>query len=139
MAADEILLTDKIRRAYRSPSEIAAARGGSVVPINGNGEQADAGTDESTSPAKKSDPLPLPGEEYRASAQFMNRLQSEQRILHFVLKDGTVEGFSYGDLRRVRMVPNEKPGASPVLVLRFVEAEITDVEIRGRHLYFTRP
>jgi hypothetical protein len=76
----------------------------------------------------------MPGEEYRACARFVDRLQAEQKMLHFVLKNGTIEGFSYSDLRRVRMVPSDKPGGSPVLQLRFVEAETTDVEIRGRNL-----
>jgi hypothetical protein len=135
MHADERQNGDSVRRAYRSPSEIAtAARGSLVVPINGEASKPDASPDDFSSPIKKSDPLPLPGEEYRAAARFANRLQTEQRTLHFVLKDGTFEGFAYSDLRRVRMVPSGKPGGGPVLLLRFVEAGITDVEIRGRHL-----
>ena len=139
MGVDD-LLADKVKRSHRSPSEIAAAaRGGSVVPIHPPaGGQAAASPviplEEAATPGKKADPLPLPGEPYRASARFINRLQEEQKILHFVLKDGTIEGFFYSDLRRVSWVPGDKPGASPVLSLKFVEAQVTDVEIRGRHL-----
>ena len=85
-------------------------------------------------PPKKSDPLPRPGDKYRAHARFLNRLSADQRLIHFVLKDFTSEGFAYADLRRLRVLPAADPGQGPVLLLRFVEAEITDVRIEGRNL-----
>jgi len=85
-------------------------------------------------PPKKSDPLPLPGDAYRAHARFLNRLSMEQRLIHFVRRDFSREGFSYADLRRVRWLPSPESGGSPVLVLRFIEAVTTEVRISGRNL-----
>jgi hypothetical protein len=85
-------------------------------------------------PAKKSDPLPKPGDAYRAHARFLNRLNTEPRLIHFVDKDCWSQGFAYSDLRRVGWLPAVEEGGGPVLGLRFVEAEITDVRIEGRNL-----
>ncbi len=85
-------------------------------------------------PQKKSDPLPRPGEGYRPHARFMNRLGSDQRMIHFVHGDFVCDGFTYHDLRRVRMERGHQPGQSPVLVLRFIEAVVTEVTIAGRNL-----
>jgi hypothetical protein len=52
----------------------------------------------------------------------------------FLLKDSAEEGFSYSDLRRIRLLPAGKPGLGPVLVLLFVEAAVTEVRIEGRRL-----
>jgi hypothetical protein len=85
-------------------------------------------------PPKKSDPLPRPGDKYRACARFMNRLHADQRLIHFVDAECWCEGFAYTDLRRVRWLPPAGEGGGPVLELRFVEAAITDVRIEGRNL-----
>jgi hypothetical protein len=85
-------------------------------------------------PPKKSDPLPMPGDAYRPHARFLNRLSTDPKLIHFVRKDFSREGFSYADLRRVRWLPASEPGGGPVLVLRFVEAVITEVRITGRNL-----
>ena len=89
---------------------------------------------DSQPPPKKSDPLPRPGDRYRACARFLNRLSSETRLIHFVLGDFTCEGFAYADLRRLRWLEASDPGSGPILVLRFVEVEATEVRIEGRHL-----
>ena len=85
-------------------------------------------------PPKKSDPLPRPGDAYRAHARFLNRLVSDPKLIHFVAKDYTCAGYSYADLRRVNWLPAGEPGGGPVLVLRFVEAVITEVRLTGRNL-----
>ena len=85
-------------------------------------------------PPKKSDPLPKPGDAYRAHARFLNRLSSDQKLIHFVDKDCWCEGYAYSDLRRVRWVKGDNPAGGPVLELRFVEAEITEVRVEGRNL-----
>jgi len=85
-------------------------------------------------PPKKSDPLPKPGDTYRAHARFLNRLSSDQKLIHFVDKDCWCEGYAYSDLRRVRWVKGDNPAGGPVLELRFVEAEITEVRVEGRNL-----
>jgi hypothetical protein len=85
-------------------------------------------------PAKKSDPLPQPGDPYRAHARFLNRLVADTPLIYFVLGDFSHEGFRYSDLRRLRWKAASKPGQGPSLLLRFVEAEITDVEIEGIRL-----
>ena len=85
-------------------------------------------------PPKTSDPLPKPGDPYRACARFLNRLSGDSRLIHFVKADFTCEGFAYSDLRRLRWLPASNPGSGPVLVLRFMEAEITDVRVEGNKL-----
>ena len=85
-------------------------------------------------PPKKSDPLPRPGDGYRAHARFLNRLNSDQKMIHFVDKDCWCEGYAYSDLRRVRWVRGDSSASNPVLELRFVEAVTTDVLIEGRNL-----
>lgn len=76
-------------------------------------------------------PLPQPGDPYKAHARPDNKALL---MLRFLLRDASVEGFAYSDLRRTRMQPGNDPGSGPVLVLRFVEAAVTEVRIEGRHL-----
>jgi hypothetical protein len=102
-------------------------------PLRQGGE-ADETEAEAQGPAKKADPLPRPGDAYRAHSRFMNRLSTEQRLILFVLKDFTVEGFSYADLRRLRWLHSKEPGQGPMLVLKFVEAVVTEVTITGQNL-----
>ena len=45
------------------------------------------------------------------------------------------KGFSYADCERVRLVPAEKPGGGPVLIVRFSGSVITEAVIEGRHLH----
>jgi hypothetical protein len=85
-------------------------------------------------PPKKSDPLPRPGDQYRAHARFLNRLHGDQRLIHFVDQHCWCEGFCYSDLRRVRWLPPASEGSGPLLELRFVESVVTDVRIEGRNL-----
>ena len=100
-----------------------------------SGQRARNGTSDRNprpqTPAKKSDPLPKPGDPYRAHARFLNRLHADTPMIFFVLKDFSYEGFRYSDLRRLRWLPASKPGQGPSLLLRFVEADITDVTIEG--------
>lgn len=81
---------------------------------------------------ERSDPLPRPGEPYRMHARHGNK---PEMTLHFVLKDFSYEGFSYADIERVRLVPGDKPGSGPVLIVRFSGSEVTEVRIEGRHLH----
>ena len=43
-------------------------------------------------PPKKSDPLPRPGDAYRAHARFLNRLSTDPKLIHFVAKDCWLRG-----------------------------------------------
>ena len=80
----------------------------------------------------KVDPLPRPGRPYKVHGRHGNK---PDVTIHFVLKDYSYEGFSYGDCERVRLVPGEKPGSSPVLIVRFNGSVITEAVIEGRHLH----
>ena len=80
----------------------------------------------------KADPLPRPGDAYKAHGRHGNKADL---TIHFVLKDYSYEGFSYGDFERVRLLPPEKPGGGPVLILRFNGSVVTDVRIEGRNLH----
>ena len=124
-----------------SPSEIASRTRPhwpepfSLPEIGREGEpEQDMPEADSQPPPKKSDPLPKPGDRYRAHPRFLNRLSANTRLIHFVLGDFTCEGFAYSDLRRLRWLTANDPGSGPVLVLRFMEAEITDVRVEGRKL-----
>lgn len=96
-------------------------------------ETREVGSRELEGPAvERTDPLPRPGEPYRMHARHGNK---PELTLHFVLKDFAYEGFSYADCERVRLVPGDKPGSGPVLLLRFNGSVVTDVRIEGRHLH----
>jgi hypothetical protein len=71
---------------------------------------------------------PQPGDPYLAHSRSGNK---PLLTLRFFLKDSAEEGFSYSDLRRIRLLPSGKPGVGPVLLLRFVEAVIVEVRIEG--------
>jgi hypothetical protein len=131
MATDD---SDVWAREKRSlwPSEIARETASKAK--SGYDAELEASAARDQTPAKKSDPLPQPGDPYRAHARFLNRLAADTLMIFFVLKDFSYEGFRYSDLRRLRWLPTSKPGQGPSLLLRFCEAEITDVQIEGMHL-----
>jgi hypothetical protein len=107
---------------------------GGRLPVAGVPEVAEPPPAEHQPPPKKSDPLPKPGEAYRACAGYLSRLNTDQRMIHFVDRHFNIEGFSYSDLRRLRLIASDDPGGGLELVLVFVEAEITEVRVCGRHL-----
>lgn len=76
-------------------------------------------------------PLPQPGDAYKAHSRADNKALL---TLTFLLKDSAEEGFSYADLRRIRLLPSGRPGVGPLLVLRFIEAVIVEVRIEGLRL-----
>lgn len=80
----------------------------------------------------KTDPLPRPGDDYKANARHGNK---PEMTLHFVTRDFSYEGFSYADIERVRLVPGDKPGSGPKLIVRFNGSVVTEVTIEGRHLH----
>lgn len=77
------------------------------------------------------DPLPRAGNAYKAHARFSNKPELMLGLLQNALP---LDAFAYGDLRRVRLLEPQTPGGGPVLWLRFVEAEITEVFMEGRNL-----
>lgn len=110
-----------------SPSSIRA------LVEKGPGAASDVEASEQDATAgERTDPLPQPGRPYKMHARHGNK---PEMTLHFVLKDFSYEGFSYADFERVRLVPGEKPGSGPVLIVRFHGSEIMDVLIEGRHLH----
>lgn len=90
---------------------------------------ADAVTPEAE---ERTDPLPQPGDNYRSHGRLSSKPRSS---LFLVGKDFLPDGFAYHCLERVRMVPGEKPGAGPVMVLRFGGTEACDVLVEGRLLH----
>jgi hypothetical protein len=73
----------------------------------------------------------LPVEKYQA---FWPPCDVPVPMITFVLGDGSRESFCYVDLSRVRFLNPDQPGQGPVLVLRFLGREITDVTVKGRGL-----
>jgi hypothetical protein len=88
----------------------------------------------SQEPAKKADPRPRPGDPYRANAQFLNRLEERQVMIHFVARDCIPRGFAYAYLEGIWFEPGDQPGGGLDLVMRFGGTKPTDVRIRGRNL-----
>lgn len=88
--------------------------------------------------AKKSDPLPQsPSEPYRPHASFLNRLQTEQRTFHCVLKDCTYRGFPYASFDGIELTPGKHPGSGLDVVVRFSGGGgVTVVTLSGRNLRF---
>jgi hypothetical protein len=80
----------------------------------------------------KVDPLPRPGDAYKVAGRHGNK---PDLTIHFVTKEFAYEGFSYGDFERVRLVPGDKAGGGPKLIVRFSGSVVTEVTIEGRHLH----
>ena len=77
------------------------------------------------------DPIPDVGDPYRVHGRVGNK---PELMLGLVLRGVPLEVFSYADLRRIRVLGPKAPGDGPALVLRFVEADLTEVVIEGRNL-----
>ena len=131
MAVDDTLKRPEYKK--RSLVELVAA-GGTLSPPPAPAPVAVAEEQDYSPPPKKSDPLPKPGDRYRPYARFLNRMSEEQKYLHFIHGDFACVGFAYHDLRRVTVVPADKPGNGPSLVLRFIECVVVEITISGRNL-----
>lgn len=75
-------------------------------------------------------PLPRPGDPYEPYPRASTKMLP---TVHFLV--GTaIEGFAYGDLRRLRMIDADDPGQGPVILLYFAAMVPKEVRIEGRHL-----
>lgn len=84
--------------------------------------------------SEESDPLPSPGDPYRAHGRISNK---PELMLGLVRGAHSLpEIFAYADLRRITMLPPTAPGGGPPLVLRILEAELIEVICEGRNLMF---
>ena len=79
------------------------------------------------------DTIPQPGDDYTAIARPGNK---PEPMLCFILRDQSLEIFSYGNLTRVRQ---RFVGAGQLVTLRFVEAVITEVQVEGLGLHDLAP
>jgi hypothetical protein len=122
-------MDDSLTRSRFSPSSIRSQVQNVVDSVP---KQETAASVPEAAPSDKSDPLPRPGDAYRVAGRHGNK---PDLTIHFVTKDYSYEGFSYGDLERVRLVPGNKPGSGPVLILRFSGSVVTEVTLEGRHLH----
>lgn len=84
-------------------------------------------------PDDVADTLPQPGDDYTALARPGNK---PEPMLCFILRDESLEIFSYGNLTRVTQCFTE---GRLVLILRFVEAVITEVHVEGLGLHDLAP
>lgn len=75
------------------------------------------------------DTLPKAGSAYQARSRLSNK---PELMLTLLLKDGSRQGFSYGDLRHIEYRPTGGTEGVPVLVLRFIG--VADVTLEGRNL-----
>lgn len=84
------------------------------------------------SPEERDDPLPRPGDAYRAYAR---RLARPIPTLFLVSRDYLPNGFSYANLERVWLEQSDKPGMAPLLIARFYGSVVTEAVIEGRDLH----
>jgi hypothetical protein len=120
------MATDDSVLRMRPKSTLPTASGRAAV-------QAEVPETPSSPVAERADPLPRPGDPYKAYA---NRMPHPQMTLFFVSRDYLPDGFSYASLERVRMVASDKAGGGPpLLVMQFSGSIVTEVIIEGRHLY----
>lgn len=80
---------------------------------------------------EEADAIPDIGDPYRAHGRLANK---PELMLGFIGQGVPLDAFAYADLRRVRVLPPLTAGEGLRLVLRFVEAEVTQVELYGRNL-----
>ena len=140
MAVDDSLLRGRppIRPRPISPSEIVehGRQAYAAEGVAGTAYPPEARPEAATPPAgqavpERADPLPRPGDAYKACGRTANR---PQLTLFLVGKDYLPDGFSYANLERVRLVASEKSGCGPSLVLRLSGSVVTEAVIEGRHL-----
>jgi hypothetical protein len=81
--------------------------------------------------ADRIDPMPRPGDAYKAHGRPGNK---PDLSIYFVTRDFAYRGFSYGVFGEVLLLPGDKPGSSPVLTVRF-NYVATEVVIEGRNLH----
>jgi hypothetical protein len=81
---------------------------------------------------ERADPLPRPGDAYRAHAR---RAAKPQMTLFFVGKDYLPDGYSYANLERVWLEDAKTPGSGPVLKARFYGSVVVEVAAEGRHMH----
>lgn len=122
MAVDDSLLRNPVRQRSSILDELDRV---AAPPQEQNEQKNDLPE------LEKLSPLPHPGDPYQAHSRADRK---PLPTLRFVLRDGSFEGFAYGDMRRFRMMPSADPGSGPVIVLVFVEEERTEVRIEGRNL-----
>ena len=125
-------MADSSIRSRISSSIIRSQIQGAIDTVPKSEASAAVVPDAALPDSDKVDPLPRPGDAYRAAGRHGNK---PDLTIHFVMKDYSYEGFSYADLERVRLVPSEKPGSGPVLVLRFNGSVVTEAKIEGRLLH----
>lgn len=76
-------------------------------------------------------PLPGPGEPYKAHARASNK---PVPMLHLLMADASVRGFSFANLEMLDLRPPSDPGQGPVIAARFTGLTPVDVTISGRNL-----
>jgi hypothetical protein len=75
------------------------------------------------------DCLPKAGSAYEARSRLSNK---PELMLTLLLKDGSRQGFSYGDLRHIEYRPTGGSEGLALLLLRFIG--VADVRLEGRNL-----
>jgi hypothetical protein len=129
MSADNVIdldrpkssLLDAISRPAARPPEAATAEppASSIPP------------EESPLSAEELAPLPRTGDVYVAHSRVANRPLT---TIFFLPRGGLPDGFCYSGFERVRMIEDQKPGASPGLLVRFNGSVVYEVLIEGRNL-----
>ena len=75
--------------------------------------------------------IPTPGDAYSAYARPSSR---PERTLFFLLGDGTYDGIPWSNFDRIKLLPSNRPGAGPSILMRFAGLEAVEVVVTGRNL-----
>jgi hypothetical protein len=116
----------------REPERVDPAKPSAITLVEPKASESEPARKAEVDDPVRIDPLPKPGDDYKAHAR---PATGDQPTLFFIPRGFLPDGFSYADFERVRMVPAEKVGGGPVLVVRFNGSVVTDVRIEGRHLH----
>jgi hypothetical protein len=76
-------------------------------------------------------PLPQPGDPYKAHSRVASR---PVPTLFFLARQMLPDGYSYGTFERVYFQDSGRPGAAPLLVVRFNGSEVMEAVMEGRNL-----
>lgn len=96
-----------------------------------NGVHREESGGQATPAASEAEPLPRPGDPYKAHSRADNK---PAMTLHLLLRDGNTRGFAWGNFDSLDYQAGENPQDGPLLVLRFAGLMAVEVRIFGRNL-----
>lgn len=125
MDTDDNTLRERIRPKSTILDDISRQAGRRIAP------QADLHEALETPVVERATPLPLPGSPYDVAH---SRPENKPvPMLRFIYGD-TIRGLPYANLDSIDLVPADKPGGGPVIVIRYNGILPREARINGRHI-----